>query len=284
MNTPRAPISPLQSKRRSAAPARRRSAPDLPASTPESEALRHTAASADENAVNDLSLSKLWRDLTCGHTRIVDGFLSETRCVLILSSNLHGEGAAIEGRRLEILLAVLSGHRQKNIALDFALAPSTVALNARLALESLGVAAKPSRAHPLLMLAARAALESTEIVARCSSISTPAGVLQVVSRPRPDLALASLLPGGELQVIRSLIEGLSYQEIAELRGTATRTVANQISAVFRRLQVSGRNELVQQLFAGDTLASPDGNSARSSTLVPPELAPEQGGPEARRSA
>jgi DNA-binding CsgD family transcriptional regulator len=57
-----------------------------------------------------------------------------------------------------------------------------------------------------------------------------------------------LLPAAELAVIRQLVEGHSYAEIAAERGTSTRTIANQITAVFRRLRVSGRNELVQRLF------------------------------------
>jgi len=249
--------------------------------------LQQLAVAADAATSTQVCVATLWRELAQGKYRVVEGFFSEERCFLVLSVHAPGAQTPIEGRRLEILEAVLGGLRQKNVAMDLHLAPSTVALNARLALESLGVGGKPSRAHPLLMLAARTAAASEELTSRCSNISRPDGEqLCVVSLPRPDLALDGVLPSAELAVIRSLIEGWSYEQIAETRGTSTRTVANQISAVFRRLHVSGRNELVLRLFIGKRLGT--AVEPVHETLVPPEPgSPASAGrsvPDARRSA
>src|SRR6185369_1243288 len=125
----------------------------------DSNRLRLSAMAVDATATTEISLALLWRELSRGVSRVVDGFFSDERCYLVLSIKTNGAPTPIEGRRLEILEAVLSGLRQKNIAMELNLAPSTVALNSRLALESLGLPGKPSRAHPLLMLAARAAAE-----------------------------------------------------------------------------------------------------------------------------
>jgi DNA-binding NarL/FixJ family response regulator len=109
------------------------------------------------------------------------------------------------------------------------------------------------------MFAARAAIEGRHVLVRCSVVSSSDGEeRRVLSAPRPDRQLDRLLPAAELAVIRRLVEGLSYAEIAAERGTSTRTIANQITAVFRRLRVSGRNELVQRLFleqSGESRAS-----------------------------
>jgi len=218
------------------------------------EALRLSVIAADAHATADISLALLWRELARGRYGVVDGFFSEERCHLVLSTHAGSAAQPIDPRRLEILVAVLGGLLQKNVALDFDLAPSTIALNSRLALESMGVKSKPSRVHPLLMLAAKAASDSRPTLAKCSSFATREGrELLVVSAARPDLQLQALLPSAELAVIRRLVEGLSYVEIARARGTATRTIANQITAVFRRLHVSGRNELVQRLFSEEGL-------------------------------
>ena len=252
------------------------------AATELSHSLRPSAIVADAGTTSDISLAVVWHELARGKYRIVDGFFSETRCYLVLSLETNRRRPPLVGRRLEILQAVLGGLRQKNVALDSRLAPSTVALNARLALESLGVLDKPSRVHPLLMLAARAAAEATLVVARYSTQADEAnGELRVISTPRPDLALATLLPEAELAVICSLVEGRSYQEIARQRGTSTRTVANQISAVFRRLRVSGRNELVQKL-AGELLARPASEPPRKTLVPPPRTEPGLDGIHARR--
>jgi DNA-binding NarL/FixJ family response regulator len=255
MITPTSPVSALGSNR-AERPSRRGTAANAASATAAPDALRLAAMAIDASSTTEFSLSLLWRELSRGISRVVDGFFSDMRCYLVLSLKTNASATPIEGRRLEILEAVLAGLRQKNIAMELTLAPSTVALNSRLALESLGVVGKPSRAHPLLMLSARAAAEPALMLARCSTLAGPdASELRVISRPRPDLALTPVLPAAEMAVIRSLVEGRSYREIARERGTSTRTVANQISAVFRRLRVSGRNELVQRLFFDDALGT-----------------------------
>lgn len=233
-------------------------------------ALRAVAQAAEQESTTEVRLALVWLELARGESSIVDGFFTADRCYLILKTRLDGSAEPLEGRRLEILEAVLAGSRQKNIAIDLDLAPSTVALNSKLALESLGAVGKPSRAHPLLMLLARASAESYAWRARAATfVVHDDSELRVVGIPRPDRDLGQTLPAAELAVIRSLIEGHSYQEIARDRGTSTRTIANQISAVFRRMRVSGRNELVQRLFHASSAA--EGPSAPHETLAPPPL-------------
>jgi DNA-binding NarL/FixJ family response regulator len=205
---------------------------------------------ADRRAAVEISLALLWKELSLGLCRVVDAFFTETRCFLV-TLPLQGASVPIEGRRLQILEAVLTGEGQKRIAIELGLAPSTVALNARLALSAVGITTKPSRAHPLLMLAARAArVPSLRAVGTLSFVEQGGSLRRVVSIVRPDFDLDRMVPAAELAVVRSLIEGASYEEIAKRRGTSTRTVANQITAVFRRLKVSGRSELLLRLFAG----------------------------------
>jgi DNA-binding NarL/FixJ family response regulator len=213
------------------------------------DALRHSAVAADGRSGDELNLAHVWNELARGGYTVADDFFSQERCYLMLVPMGERALEPLTGRRLEILEAVLSGLPQKNVASDLDLAPSTIALNARLALESRGIHCKPSRAHPLLMLAARAAVEGRRPFVRCSTVVSREGKeLRVLGAARPDRSLEKQLPKAELAVIRRLIEGLSYTQIAIERGTSTRTIANQITAVFRRLRVSGRNDLVQRLF------------------------------------
>jgi DNA-binding NarL/FixJ family response regulator len=252
---------------------------DIPASSPSSaarppgserqRALCTIAKAADLGARDELNLALLWRELVRGISAVVEGFFSEERCYLVVALKTNGQARPIEGRRLEILEAVLGGVRQKHIAIDLKLAPSTVALNSRLGLEDLGVEGKPSRAHPLLMLAARAATAPSVSFARCATfVAQGDREFRVISIRRPDADLAKLLPPAELAVIRMLVEGLSYEEMARARGTSTRTIANQITAVFRRLRVSGRNELVQRMYAERARSAPH-RVVSTETLAPP---------------
>jgi DNA-binding NarL/FixJ family response regulator len=216
--------------------------------------LRESAIVCDLLSSESVCLCSIWQELIEGHARVTDAFFTEERCYLLIEAN--GTSAPVlTGRRLEIVQGILCGQDQKSVAIELALAPSTIALNARLGLEAVGSSTRPSRVHPLLMLAAKAS--SDRATSRLGTLSTlsDAGVeLRVVSVPRPEQPLRRLLPPAELAVIGSLVEGLSYEEIARRRGTSTRTVANQITAVFRRMRVSGRNQMLQRLFTTENLS------------------------------
>jgi DNA-binding NarL/FixJ family response regulator len=241
---------------------------DAPSSVVASEVHRHLR---DEAILNDamsdaqVPLALFWEALKSGVCRVVDSFFTSTRCYIVTAGVACHAEPALEGQRLEILERILSGTVQKSIALDLNLAASTVALNARLGLRSLGVSSKPSRVHPLLMLAARAARDGDTRITGTLSVVFPNGVsLRCIAVSRPDAGQEGVLPPAELAVIRELVEGRSYEEIAARRGTSQRTIANQIVAVFRRKAVSGRNDLVHRLFEESPLQRP---------IVPPPVMP-----------
>jgi DNA-binding CsgD family transcriptional regulator len=253
--------------------------------TSASESLRRAAIAADSSATLNVDISLLWHELAVGSCRITDGFLDETRCYLIVEQTPPDLTSSLRNARLQILQGVLVGMRQKNLAIDRRLAASTVASHARLGLHNLGLPGKPSRAHPLLMLAARAATESRMTLARCSIVTYESFDRRVFSVPRPELFLQSEIPTAELEVLSGLIEGLSHEEIAERRTTSVRTVANQISSIFRRMHVSGRNELVQRLFSNQSREGAFrvvSGSVTKSSPVEPE--PNEGLGLVRRSA
>jgi DNA-binding NarL/FixJ family response regulator len=196
-----------------------------------------------------MSLALLWKELSLGLCRVVDNFCTRSRLVLVTRAVAPGERLVTPPPSpLRVLETVLGGACQNSVAIDLELAPSTVATLARSAMESLGVKCRPSHAPPLLMLAARAARElDAQRRGSVSFIDHCGETLRVIGLDWPSLALAGV-PPAERAVLRGLFEGLTHAEIATQRGTATRTVANQLSAMFRRFSVSGRTELIQRLF------------------------------------
>jgi len=198
----------------------------------------------------ELPLARLWQELTSGTCTIVTSSFSDTHCYLVTVPAEPNAARPIAARARRILESLLRGCAQKNISYDLALAPSTVTLIAQRALASMGWMSRPSRANPLLMLAARAASEQDETLSGTLAMVIRAGVrLRVVSVTRPELGVVGRLPGAELDIVRSLVEGHSHADIARRRGTAQRTIANQIASVFRRLDVSSRAELIHRLSA-----------------------------------
>lgn len=65
-----------------------------------------------------------------------------------------------------------------------------------------------------------------------------------------DLPAVSKVPGlakVEQEILELLLRGHDNRSIAAKRGTSTRTVANQITSVFRKLGVRSRAELMADL-------------------------------------
>lgn len=247
-------------------------------SAPDREPFEQEVVRADLQSQSEIDLALTWRELTRGLSRIVGWFFTDQRYGLILAMSDHAPEPALSGRRLEIVESILCGVGQKTVALNFGAAPSTIALNAHRGLADIGAAGRPSRVHPMLMQIAKAECERSLASAAISFVFSSFGDLQVIGTPRPDRHLAGNTPAAELDVVRFLFEGCSYAEIAATRRTSQRTVANQLAAVFKRLGVSGRNELMLRLF-GLERPHPD-------TLLPPtvsELRPRTARQESRTS-
>lgn len=206
-----------------------------------------SAAIRAESTAGEESLGGIWQDLVEGRQRVTDAFFTPARCFLLLTPT-HGTICAISGRRRHVLEALLNGQTAKALAYDLTVAPSTISQDAKLALSHIGCGRTAGRVHPLLVIAARAASRGAASGLGRGCWFTHAGEHhRVVGAPRPDERLGPVLPPAELAVVRGLVEGRNYREIAASRGTSTRTVANQLAAAFRRLGVSGRGNLLGHL-------------------------------------
>jgi DNA-binding NarL/FixJ family response regulator len=71
----------------------------------------------------------------------------------------------------------------------------------------------------------------------------------VLTYPVPGWSLPSCLSSSEQQIVFELIAGKSQHAIARGRGTAVRTVANQVASIYRKLKVHSRVELFAALRA-----------------------------------
>jgi DNA-binding CsgD family transcriptional regulator len=69
----------------------------------------------------------------------------------------------------------------------------------------------------------------------------------VIDIPAQCAELPTGLTEAEREIVTLLLEGRSNQEIATLRGRSYRTVANQLAAIYRKLSVASRAELIASL-------------------------------------
>lgn len=85
--------------------------------------------------------------------------------------------------------------------------------------------------------------------ARISEFSMGGEQFLVISIPQARGCDVQGLTEAERAVAEAVLDGRSNAEIASARGTSTRTVANQIAAMFQKLGVGSRAELVALLEA-----------------------------------
>ncbi len=76
------------------------------------------------------------------------------------------------------------------------------------------------------------------------------GTTVVVSYLVPEADWQALLTSTETEITRDVLAGLSNADIARKRGTAVRTIANQVASIYRKLQVRSRLELSLYALAG----------------------------------
>lgn len=211
--------------------------------------LRERAVFAERSAGQPVSLATLWRQLTSGQIRIVESFVLDRCYVVVREHESENSAAPLSRRQLRILEALLGGCDNKTVAYDFEIKPSTVSQAARQALLQLGVDCAPGRVCPLLAVAARASCHGCDQAGLSAKFTCEGRSYRVFGAARPDDLLAPVLPPAQYAVVRGLLEGQPYIEIARRRGTSTRTVANQLAAVFRRMGVSGRGSLLHHLIS-----------------------------------
>src|SRR5687767_10242321 len=79
---------------------------------------------------------------------------------------------------------------------------------------------------------------------RAWTLEVRGDLVAVVSTPARGRAIARTLTAAERDIVAGLVRGESNRRIAQRRGTSERTVANQIAALFQKLHVMSRAELL----------------------------------------
>jgi len=87
----------------------------------------------------------------------------------------------------------------------------------------------------------------TGIDLRAWTLEVAGATVAVVSAPARGRSLTGTLTTAERDIVAGLVRGESNRGIAARRGTSERTVANQIAALFQKLHVMSRAELLVRM-------------------------------------
>lgn len=192
-----------------------------------------------------LDLADLWWSLTRGEVALVSEVCTEKECSVLIKRRTGSKVAPQSDTAMQMLSRILTGESQKCVAFEAAVSLSTVAMRCSQCLSQMGRPSRASQAPFLLMLAAHAARGLPLPPARARRL--PGAVESwLVSCERPDRNLAKLSEA-EREVTRLFLEGRTHAQIAGRRGSSTRTIANQLGAVFRKLGASRRAGVAAKL-------------------------------------
>lgn len=196
---------------------------------------------SQQSLLQTTNLAHIWQGLVSGHVALIRVTYVGTRCFAVLEHRVTA-AVAVPGSAAIILERFMNGDSPKVIAAEEDVATSTVCLNCSVALRAMGQPIQPSKAPVFLMMAAQAARGLALPAARLEGIFPRTG-RWVVSTDMPGVTLNDRLSNGEWEVAQLVIKCNSHSQISRARGTSLRTVANQLSAAFRKLGLSGQAEL-----------------------------------------
>ncbi len=201
-----------------------------------------------DSPTRSLMIADLWPSFAVGTYAVVEHSFSARNCHAVLSPCSPRSSRASREQR-ELLRRLVLGQQQKAIALELGISCAAVTLRAQRCIRRLGLRCRLSHL-PLVVVAAGVAFHASPrlpLEVRVTRRLFEGTLLDVCSFPRPDQELPRELSEAEQDVVRLLVEGHSQADIAARRGTAGRTAGNQIGAVFAKLGVTGRLELIPLL-------------------------------------
>jgi DNA-binding NarL/FixJ family response regulator len=202
----------------------------------------------------DEPAAELWARICEGTLRIDEQRASEHHLLIALEQQTPAV-SALEGRPLLVLEAVLQGHTANYVALDLGVAVSTASGDLKRALVALGLRPRLS-AIPVYLAQISNAAERQETLRVCQGRFDARNARYVtLLLPKYENWLEESLSAVELQVCQMLLGGHTHDQIAAARGTAPRTIANQLGSVFSKLGASGRMEVVAKLARSVSAAS-----------------------------
>lgn len=184
-----------------------------------------------------------------GSIRIVEMRRDGMTCQLTVCRQARPDrGGLLTLRERSVVRRLALGQCQKLVAYDFGLAHTTVSSHLRGALDKLGLARWEHAVLVAAVFEARGA-RTVRIADEDEGGSHGGPGTErhiVVECELAQRALLSLTEA-ERNVALWVVDGCANSEVGRRRRCSSRTVANQISSVFRKLHVHGRCELIRLL-------------------------------------
>lgn len=191
---------------------------------------------------------EIWNKLLSAELRFRNAVWNDGRCIVVFRRNqAPARQFGLTNRERTVLVRTLQGERQKLIAAEAKIAASTVANSLKSARIKLGFEDRLDAA-PLATLIVANGTDDASIYPQRNIFSVNRGEWYVASSPRPDWSDFPEITRSERLIAHAIIEGRTNTEIAIARETSVHTVENQVASLFRKVNASGRFDLIRVLY------------------------------------
>ena len=188
---------------------------------------------------SDEALQK-WEGLVAGRWSLVDRFDTDGRRFVVAIKNepRHPDPRGLTSRERQVAEFVGLGQSSKEICYTLGISQSAVTNSIARIQRKLGLSSLAELAGFFSPCGLRAKLAEVSVKGEDLLV----GAYPLVNEDR----IKGLTPA-ERAVLTDLVAGSTNRDIAQRRNTSEYTVANQVKAIFRKLEVSSRSELAVRL-------------------------------------
>lgn len=181
-----------------------------------------------------------WQGLVRGRWSLVDHFDSDGKRFILAVKNdpEHPDPRGLTKGERQATEFLGLGRSTKDIAYTLGVSEAAVTTQLTSARQKLGLDSRAELAAFFSPSGARA---------RLAEVAIAGEQLLVGAYPLCSERALTSLTEAERDVVALLLRGSTNQDIAARRGTSTRTIANQVQAIFRKLRVQSRVELATLL-------------------------------------
>ncbi len=213
-----------------------------------SDVVRRLDSSRARQARSQWSGEPVWPGIISGRWSLVQRVETDGRRFIIAHANAKG---VVNPRKLspqekEIANWAAAGLMNKEIASAAGCSVSSVEATLARVIKKLGLGSRLE-----LVLDYKSASKS--LAHHIGGLSADEPLVALESQPR--LNFGADLTEAQQEVATMIAQSYSNAEIARRRGTTTRTVANQVRAIFERCQVQSRAELLARALSDNTSES-----------------------------
>jgi DNA-binding NarL/FixJ family response regulator len=185
-------------------------------------------------------------ELVTGRLRLAQVVRQDTTIFVRIERSLPVKAICLTRRERRVFELLLAGRSQKQIAYDVGVSFTTVNTHVQAALRKLGLGRSE---HAIVVAAALSGKAGGRLWLSPPALASTFAGEEREWTLRVELSRSALhaLTDAEREVALLVVDGSTNAEIGSARGSSPRTVANQVAAVFRKLEAHGRLELVRRL-------------------------------------